>query len=133
MLFGSHLSDVETVSGLDTYSLASASDGTGYTDEVLHHLSAENMWFKRIRSRNDTMSDLPGPGRLQGKLNTALGKHIERSLSACMQRSGFGPHAAVGRLFRNRYLKSILVVYTPDKMLKDCRALIKYTRFVNRP
>ena len=119
----------EIVVDFDRYSIAS--NGTGLTDGVLRRLPTDNVWFERVRSRNETASDLPGHGRLLGKFYKFLGKKLERAAGAYAARAGLGPRAVAVRLSRYKYLKGILVDYDYKQMLKDCKALIKYARCVS--
>ena len=43
------------------------------------------------------MSDLPGPGRVIGKLYSGAGKILERCIYRFAHRCGYGPHAVYER------------------------------------
>lgn len=83
-------------------------------------------------STNRTESDLPGPGRLLGKLYSSLGRRLERGINAIAVRRGYGPLSAAER-FRSKYGRrgdvrdETSVKGAQDR--KDCKKLIRYTKY----
>ena len=96
-------------------------------------------------SRNETESDIPGPGRLLGKLYAKLGRILETVLNLAARSTGRGPAPTaneIEQLARTlKYPDYHLCCRTPSetkvaveklekKLEKDCRVLVKYTRYV---
>lgn len=88
-------------------------------------------------SDNETASDIPGPGRLLGKLYASVGRQLEHALSALAHSMGRGPVPTAERI-RNlleaeaeNSRVSAWSAATPNKKLeKNCKVLVKYTRSV---
>ena len=109
------------------------------------HLSAsmdlEDMISISAESRNETASDIPGSGRLLGRVYTALGRGFEAVLSLVAHSMGRGPIATGNKIVRLAWAladpgyssnhrnpsETIAAAKTLDK---SCRVLVKYTRYV---
>lgn len=82
-------------------------------------------------SANETASDNPGPGRLLGKIYATLGRWLEGVLCSAARSMGRGPvptATRIHKLSRNLDYQAPNVV-TVKKLRKDCRTLVKYTRY----
>lgn len=97
-------------------------------------------------SRNETASDIPGPGRLLGRVYAELGRELEAILSFVARRVGRGPATTARRIQR-----LALTLNDPDchidcptpsengeevrklkkKLEQNCRLLVKYTKYVS--
>ena len=96
-------------------------------------------------SRNGTESDIPGPGRLLGKVYAKLGQKLETVLNLTARSTGRGPASTANEIEQlaltlkypmcyldcRRHSETKVVVKKLEKKLeKHCRILVKYTRYV---
>ena len=96
-------------------------------------------------SRNETESDIPGPGRLLGKVYTKLGRKLETVLNLAVRSIGRGPAPTASEIERlaltlkypERYLDSrapsetrVVVKKLEKKLEKGCRILVRYIWYV---
>ena len=83
-------------------------------------------------SSNITEDDIPGPGRLLGKVYTGLGRRIEIILSLAARFMGRGPAPVAARIKDLRRYPWLPVPdrETEEKLKKECKALVKYTRYI---
>ena len=96
-------------------------------------------------SRNGTESDIPGPGRLLGKVYAKLGRKLETVLNLVVRSTGRGLAPTANEIqqlaltleYPEYYLDcrtpsetKVVVKKLEKKLEKGCRALVKYTRCV---
>lgn len=91
-----------------------------------------------ITSSNETASDIPGPGRLLGKLYSSIGLRLETCLNSFAERRGMGPQVIACRI-KNRWRDAskrddwVRGEYTKQEtrdQRKDMKKLIQYTKLV---
>ena len=72
-----------------------------------------------------TASDIPGPGRLLGKLYSRLGRKVERGISVVAVKMGYGPRRTAMRL---RKLVQDSDSSNDAKAEKAAKRLVQYIR-----
>ena len=83
-----------------------------------------------VESRNETESDLPGPGRLLGKVFSSVGRLLERSLSSVAEQKGYGPKAIALEIRDKEILRADnerVEKQDLPKQSRNCAKLIRYT------
>lgn len=82
-------------------------------------------------SNNETVSNIPGPGRLLDSFYHAVGRRLEKKLGGLADKFGVGPDAM------ERYIKSWVLEKSKEKrgldedaqlILKKIGKLLKYTQ-----
>lgn len=79
-------------------------------------------------SSNETVDNLPGPGRLLGNLYTFLGIRMESGLGRVAVRMGRGPTATAIKIQRLRDNRSLGYSSRRNKLKKGCNRLVRYMR-----
>ena len=86
-------------------------------------------------SRNQTEDDLPGPGRLLGKLYASLGRKLESAMGSVAYSMGKGPAQKAERVWNLKRIQDLQDLSARDfsvlmkNLNKNCQALLKYTRY----
>lgn len=95
-------------------------------------------------SRNETVSNIPGPGRLLGKVYAKLGRNFEAAMSLIARSMRRGPIPTASKieqlmltlkdpdhpLFSGN--KLVAVKKLEKELEQNCRLLVKHTRYVSR-
>lgn len=88
-------------------------------------------------SRNETVSDIPGPGRLLGKVYAKLGRNLEAVLNLAAHSVGTGPVSTakeiegLAQMLKGTSCENkVIVMKLEEKLKKSCKVLVKYTRCV---
>ena len=109
-------------------------------------MDLEDMVSISTESRNETASDIPGPGRLLGEVYGKLGRKLQTVLNFAARSTGRWPAPRaneIERLARTLEYKKLCHMYyqcppcpkvvvkkLEKKLEKGCKALVKYTRCV---
>ena len=92
----------------------------------------DEMVFLSAESRNVTESDIPGAGRLLGRMYSKLGRKFENCLSSvvCSMKRGTVPTAEKILVLRWRTDPDGTDKATVEKLNKGCRELVKHISYV---
>ena len=95
---------------------ASSKFDPGYTYEVCS-----------LSTSNETEDDIPGAGRVLGKLYNFLGQKVESGLSGAAEQMGYGPNAIALRIQRIQENQG-LDLRRRRKLRSNCKRLVRYVR-----
>ena len=108
-------------------------------------MDPEDMASISAESSNETASDIPGPGRLLGKVYAKLGQKLETVLNLAARSTGRGPAPTaneieqLARTLKDPYCyldcgapseTKAAVKKLERKLEKGCKVLVKYARCV---
>lgn len=83
-----------------------------------------------IASSNETMDDLPGPGRILGNLYTSARRRLENGIGRLAVRMGRGPNVTALKIQRILENKSLRPLTRHKKLKKNCKRLSRYVKWV---
>lgn len=81
-----------------------------------------------VSSSDETADDLPGPGRMLGKLYSHAGRFVVKGLSVVAERRGYGPTVTALRI--RDIFEDELLPKRRKFLRKSCKDLVRYMRFV---
>lgn len=79
-----------------------------------------------IASSTETTDDLPGPGRLLGKVYVSLGRRLEDGLGRVAVRMGRGPNAVAIKIQKLVEDRSLRPSIRHKKTKEKCKSLARY-------
>lgn len=81
-----------------------------------------------IASSNETMDNLPGPGRVLGNFYTSAGRRLENEIGRVAVRLGCGPHIAARKIQEILNDKSLRSTQRLKKLRNSCKSLTRYIK-----
>lgn len=97
-----------------------------YTSE-----NASSYFLGSINSATETDSDIPGPGRLLGKVYDFLGRITDNCLSTIAVKFGLGPQATAMKIRRLVQGECTVKPGKKKELKKAGRRLAKYIRYAS--
>lgn len=88
--------------------------------------SESSYYIGSYNSSTESDSDIPGPGRLLGKVYNILGKKAEICISEAAVRLGRGPRATAMKIRRLAREGSLLKPHHGKELKKAGRRLVRY-------
>ena len=110
-------------------SITNASGLSVMTSHDPRYIFPRNVDVVEVESSNETASDLPGPGRLLGKVYELCGKRLEHAINIIAKHTGSGPRVVAERIIgRHQECLELGCYDKRDEKVQrqDCKKLIRY-------